>query len=72
MVSCFQHTEDIAETLNFTRVNLFGKSGDPLGVKLDTVQDLLLLLQSDAQEDIVCPMLILLGSKTLSMHGRSL
>ena len=53
----FQRLEAIAKALDCAVADLFRKGSDPLSVKLDTVQDILRPLPSDAQEDIICLMM---------------
>jgi transcriptional regulator with XRE-family HTH domain len=52
----FQRLEEIAKVLDCEVADLFRKKGDPLGVKLDTVEDMLRPLPNDVQEDIICMM----------------
>jgi transcriptional regulator with XRE-family HTH domain len=53
----FQRLEDIAASLDCSVADLFRQDGDPLSVKLGTVEDMLRPLPPDAQEDIICLMM---------------
>jgi hypothetical protein len=53
----FQRLEDIAASLDCSVADLFRQIGDPLSVKLGTVEDMLRPLPLDAQEDIICLMM---------------
>ena len=53
----FQRLEEIANLLDCAVADLFRKEGDPLCVKLGSVEDMLRPLPPDVQEDIVCLMM---------------
>ena len=49
----FPRLEELAEILGCHVADLFRKEGDPLSVKLDTVEDMLRSLPASTQEDLV-------------------
>ena len=49
----FHRLEDLAEIMGCHVTELFRKEGDPLSVKLDTVEDMLRTLPITTQEDLV-------------------
>lgn len=49
----FPRLEEMAEILGCHVADLFRKEGDPLSVKLDTVEDMLRPLPPEIQEDLV-------------------
>jgi len=49
----FPRLEDLAEILDCHVADLFRKEGEPLSVKLDTVEDMLRSLPAGTQEDLV-------------------
>ena len=49
----FPRLEELAEILNCHIADLFRKEGDPLSVKLDTVEDMLRPLPAGTQEDLI-------------------
>jgi transcriptional regulator with XRE-family HTH domain len=53
----FQRLEEIASVLDCAVADMFRKDGDPLGVKLSSVEDMLRPLPPDVQEDIICLMM---------------
>jgi len=49
----FPRLEELAEILDCRVADLFRKAGEPLSVKLDTVEDMLRPLPAGTQEDLV-------------------
>jgi hypothetical protein len=62
----FQRLEEMAAVLDCAVADLFRRGGDPLSVKLDTVEDMLRPLPAAAQEDIVCLLMDL--TRTIKKH----